>query len=385
MKKVFKISFVGDIMCKQKQLEVSKKNGKYDFKECFKNIQKYFSKSDYIVGNLETPITENNNNLTEEMFSFSTPIEFVKELKEIGFNLFSNANNHCLDRGKNGLIETINCLNKLNISHIGTYKNKDDRENTFIINNNGLRISFLSYTYGTNANINGVYLKNKEKYMVNLLKKQEIQIKKWNILRRFKRRYLKKYIQDSFNYNKDKEYLSRVVEDIKKARENSDFIFFCMHSGGQYNEYPEEYTKKLVDFLIENGVDYVIGAHPHVVHGIKKFKKKLGAYSIGNFYATPFANPAQKDELADYSIIMNFYFNIENKTLDKITYSIAKSEMDNDGYTRVFLAKDLYKNIKLESRKEKILQDTLTIARTFSGKEENELLEEYILSRCVNE
>ena len=131
-----------------------------------------------------------------------------------------------------------------------------------------------------------------------------------------------------------------------------------------------------MDYLIENGVDFVIGAHPHVVHGIKKYDKGFGAYSLGNFYAIPYANPMQKDDMPDYSIILNFYFCESTKKLQKITYSIAKSEIDDKNFTKVKLVNEIYNNSK---NKEKIKEEALIIANKFSGKIEKELLEEYEL------
>lgn len=378
-KEIIKISFVGDIMCKEKQLKASKINNTYDFTNCFKNMKKYFLKSDYLVGNLETPITNDNNNLTTELFSFSTPIQFLEALKNVGFNLLSTANNHCLDRGKDGLVETINSLDKLNLSHIGTYRNKKEKTNIFVKEIEGIKFAFISYTYGTNANINHQYLKKDDCYMVNLFRKQEITIRKFNIFKRLKRKCFGNRIEDKFNFRRDRKYLVNVIEEIKKAKEVSDYVFFCMHSGGQYNEFPENYTRKLMDFLINNGVDFVIGAHPHVVHGIKRYGNSMGAYSLGNFYAIPYANPNQVDELPDYSIILNFYFDLKTKSTIKKTYSVAKSKIDDTGYTTVNLAKDLYDKEKSQDKKEKILIDALEIVNKFSGNKEKELLEEYNL------
>lgn len=374
-----KISFVGDIMCKRKQIEVVKQKGKYNFYPCFESMKEFFAKSDYVVGNLETPISDNNEDLTNQKFSFSTPAEFLIALKNVGFNLLSTANNHCLDRGKKGIVSTIDALDSCDLKHIGTYKSKQERE-VFYENIDGMKCSFISYTYGTNANMNHNYLKKDDIYMVNLFRKQEKSVKKYHIFRRFKRKYLSKYIEDKFNYNRDKRFLESVKKDIRNAKEKSDFVFFCMHSGGQYNEIPENYTKKLMDFLIENGVDFVIGAHPHVVHSIKKYtNNRIGAYSLGNFYAMPYTNPMQKDEMPNYSIILNFYFTKKSKKLDKITYSIAKSETDENGITKVKLVKQLYEECRQEGKKRKLEEEALVIAQKFSGKMEKQLREEYQL------
>ena len=139
-KEYIKLSFVGDIMCKKQQIEASRKpNNEYNFDKCLSGIKHFFEKSDYISGNLETPITKNNLGLTEQNFSFNTPMEFAKAIKNNNINLLTTANNHALDRGKKGLLETLECLEDLSIEHIGTYKSKEER-NLFLklINVKGL-------------------------------------------------------------------------------------------------------------------------------------------------------------------------------------------------------------------------------------------------------
>lgn len=380
-KEYIKLSFVGDIMCKKQQIEASRKpNNEYNFDKCLSGIKHFFEKSDYISGNLETPITKNNLGLTEQNFSFNTPMEFAKAIKNNNINLLTTANNHALDRGKKGLLETLECLEDLSIEHIGTYKSKEERNKTFIKDIDGVKFAFISYTYGTNANMNKCYLKKDEYYMINLFRKQEKTIRKYNIFRRFKRKYMSKFIEDKFNYKRDKFFLERVEKDIEEAKKKSDYVIFFMHSGGQYNDEPEDYTRKLMKFLLDKGVNFVIGAHPHVVHGIEKCSiDKFGAYSLGNFYAIPYANPNQKDDLPDYSIILNIYFSKENKSVKKITYTVAKSVKDEKGYTSVKLAKDIYDSETDEERKEKIKKEIQTIIRKFSSKEEDKILYEYIL------
>ena len=147
-------------MCKKQQIEASRKpNNEYNFDKCLSGIKHFFEKSDYISGNLETPITKNNLGLTEQNFSFNTPMEFAKAIKNNNINLLTTANNHALDRGKKGLLETLECLEDLSIEHIGTYKSKEERNKTFIKDIDGVKFAFISYTYGTNANMNKCYFK----------------------------------------------------------------------------------------------------------------------------------------------------------------------------------------------------------------------------------
>ena len=81
-KEYVKLSFVGDIMCKKQQIEVAKReDNEYNFDKCLKGIKKFFEESDYVAGNLETPITKNNSDLSKQNFSFNTPVEFAESIK----------------------------------------------------------------------------------------------------------------------------------------------------------------------------------------------------------------------------------------------------------------------------------------------------------------
>lgn len=61
------------------------------------------------------------------MYSFNTPDRFVCSMKSAGIDYVSTANNHCLDRGTEGLIRTLDLLDQYGIKHFGTYRSKEER------------------------------------------------------------------------------------------------------------------------------------------------------------------------------------------------------------------------------------------------------------------
>lgn len=376
MKKYIKISCIGDILCEEEQLEVNydKEKKKYDFNSNFSGIKKFLSNSDYSIANLETPLTKSYENLTNEPYAFNTPIEFGEAIKNSGIRFLTLANNHCLDRGIEGMKSTIDCLDSLKIEHTGTYKSTDEAidKRVFIKEIENMKFAIISYTYGTNRSVNRVTLNKKNEKYVNLFRKQEKIIYKFSIIKRFKRKFLSKNIEDKFSFNRDRKYLKRVKEDVEYAKKNAEFVLFYMHSGGQYNAIPEDYTVKLMDYLIDLGVDIVVGMHPHVVQKIKKYKdNKWGIYSLGNLYAKPYVNINQKDELPNYSIILNLYFDTEKKKLDKLTFSMTKSIVEND---KVFvkMAKDL-----IDTKKDNIIEEeTRKIGKIFLDKDIQKVEEE---------
>ena len=320
-----KITFTGDIMCDNKPI-LEKVDYKNFISQKLKNL---LNMSDYVVGNLETPIVENIN--LSGQYSFSAPPAFLQELKKSGFDLFSTANNHCLDCGFNGVIENNKNIKKMGMDFVGTNSSKDDSR-VFIKKFNNMKFAFVSYTYGTNAFLNNNYLNKENSYLVNLSRKQECKNK---IYRKIKNKFFENcYI---YSYIRDRKYLKNLKGDLMFAKENADIVICLMHSGGQYNNKVEHYTKHLSNFIMKNGADIVIGNHPHVVLN----HKNNIFYSLGNFYATPFSNHNQIDDIPSYSILLNYYFDKKLKKIDGFDYEIVKTIINEQGFPETKLVDEL--------------------------------------------
>jgi len=247
-----KIIFAGDLMGHVTQVNAAKReadgNG-YDYKPVFKHLKPYFSSADLAVINLEYP-------LAGEPYTgfpqFSSPDESVFAIKDAGFDIMSTANNHSLDRGKQGLERTLSVLDSMGLEYFGTYRHAAERDNRYplIIEKNGIKIAFLSYTYGT-----------------NLIEEEEP-----NIVNRID--------------------TAQIFKDIKKAILTSpDFIIAFMHWGSEYENTQNQRQKELAQFLATNGVNLIIGGHPHVVQPFDKIYVSSTRdsvpvmYSLGNFFS----------------------------------------------------------------------------------------------------
>lgn len=145
------IYFAGDLMQHGPQIRVAaNKDGTHDYTECFEAVKEQISAADIAIGNLEVPL---GGKPYSGYPQFSAPDDYAKGIKDAGFDLLITANNHSLDRRKQGVNRTIDILDSLNILHVGTYKN-DSLKNTsypLIIEKNNIKIAFLAYTYGTNG------------------------------------------------------------------------------------------------------------------------------------------------------------------------------------------------------------------------------------------
>ena len=239
--------FAGDIMQHETQLEMARQNdGKYSFTYCFRYIKEFVKSADISVANLETTIGKSGYSGYP---SFCAPDSFLYAVKDAGFKVLLFANNHCMDKGKRGALYTLDMLDSLQISHCGVYRNAKEREERYplIIEEKGIRVAILNYTYGTNGR------DIPHPMVVNLI---------------------------------EKETISR---DIQTAKEKApDAIIACMHWGDEYVSLPPQHIKELSDWLIEQGVDHIIGNHPHVVQPIEIRESKttpdrnVVAYSTGN-------------------------------------------------------------------------------------------------------
>ena len=239
--------FVGDLMQHEAQIKAARTTDGYDYSDCFKHVKKEISRADIAVGNLEVTL---GGKPYRGYPAFSAPDEFLYAIKDAGFDVLLTANNHCLDRGAKGLKRTVQLLDSLKIPFAGTYVNKEERANRYplLVEQNGFRIVFLNYTYGTNG------LKPTEPNVVNYI---------------------------------DKEIIKKDVGLARRMR--PDAIIACMHWGIEYRSLPEKSEKDLADWLITLGVDHVIGSHPHVLQPMEVKPdsctpaKHLVVYSLGNF------------------------------------------------------------------------------------------------------
>lgn len=242
--------FVGDAMQHQGQLNKALELGKgeYDYSDCYTLIAPEIQSADYAVCNLEVPLGGGSN--YSGYPCFSAPDSYAVALKEAGFDMMLTANNHCLDRRDKGARRTLNVLDSLGIDHIGTYRYASERDSLvpFIKDINGFKVAFLNYTYGTNG------IEPVDKVEVALIDKEKMQ------------------------------------KEIAKAKEQgAEILVVAMHWGIEYVLLENNVQRNLADFLVDQGVDMIIGGHPHVIQPMKVVRNEkedkdvLVVYSLGNF------------------------------------------------------------------------------------------------------
>ncbi|MCL2259894.1 MAG: CapA family protein [Fibromonadales bacterium] len=259
-----RIIFAGDLMGHTTQINAAQREAKgkgYNYKPFYQYFKSYFSAADLAVINLE-------HTLAGPPYAgypqFSSPDESIFAIKDAGFDLVATANNHSLDRGKQGLERTVSVLDSIGMKHFGIYRDTAEKKANYplIVEKNNIKLAFLNYTYGTNM------LVEEEPNIVNRI--------------------------DS----------AQILTDIKKAQnESPDFIIAFMHWGNEYENKENEAQRELAQFMALNGVNMIIGSHPHVVQPLGKIyvpgykDSVLVMYSLGNFISN------QRDRYKDGGII----------------------------------------------------------------------------------
>lgn len=240
---------VGDMLMHDAVLRSGEADGRYNYDGLFAHVADYVKQTDLAIVNQETILGGKSLGLSGYP-CFNSPEELADSEIRSGFNIILHATNHAYDKGKTGIINTINYWedNYPQIPYLGINKSQTHKDDFLCIyEKDGIRVAILNYTFG----INGGSLPNSESYLVDILEEE------------------------------------RVRADLKRAAAKVDFVVVCPHWGTEYQLTENSYQKRWTDIFLEEGVDLVLGAHPHVIQPIRWVKrdgkKMLVYYSLGNF------------------------------------------------------------------------------------------------------
>lgn len=298
----FTMTAIGDVMCHNTQFldAYQKETDTYDFSYVFDNISHYIKQADISIANLETNFAGKERGYSNYP-TFNSPDDLAYNLKDIGLDVISTAGNHCLDMGFSGLSRTIDVLEDAGFAHLGTNKTKEAQDQILFQDVKGVKIAFIDYTYGTN----GISVPSDKDFCVNLI---------------------------------DKDLIKKHIEMAKS--QNADMIVACMHWGTEYRTTANLEQEELADFLFKNGVDIILGNHPHVLEQMEKrtvtledgtTKDGFVIYACGNFICD------QNAENTRNSIILNL-------TITK--HSNGKITIDKINYIPIYMYKGSSSNLK---------------------------------------
>ena len=319
-----RMTAIGDIMCHNSQYKdaYDSVTKTYDFSYVFSDIKEYISSADIAIGNLETTFAGKERGYSNYP-RFNTPEQLAKNLKDFGIDVVSTANNHCMDTNYTGLVSTLKYLDEAGIAHTGTNETAENQNEILIKDIKGIKIAFLSFTYGTN----GIPIPSDKKFAVNLIDEDLI------------------------------------LKQIKLAKEqNSDLICASMHWGIEYQLKQNKEQGKLKDLLFNNGVDIILGSHPHVLQPMEKqtvtledgtTKDCFVIYSLGNFMS------GQTKENTRSSIILNIDITKNGET--------GQTSLNKVEYIPIYM----YKSATASIKKYKVLDIEKVLINYENGKDQS--------------
>ena len=288
----------GDALIHDKLYNAYKTDNGYDFKPIFTYLKEYLNGFDLAYYNQETVLGGTEIGLSSYP-AFNSPYEVGDALIDAGFNMVSLATNHTLDRGEKAILNSINYWKNKDVLTSGSYSSFEDKEEIRIKEKNNIKYTLLNYTYGTN----GIPVPTGKEYLVNI----------WPCT--------------GSNPNTDtkyQEYKEQVKKDIERVRDKVDLLMVAMHWGVEYTHVPTSYQKDMAQFLSDNGVDIIIGTHPHVVMPVTWIDNTLVIYSLGNMIS---AQETKVDNNTTIGLLTSIKI---TKTVKDNNSSIKLSNLNNE-------------------------------------------------------
>ncbi|MBO7473737.1 MAG: CapA family protein [Ruminococcus sp.] len=250
----------------------------YDFKPLYSEVKYLIEGADLAILNQETVISESNEPRGAEggVLIFNSPPEVADAVIDLGFDVFTMANNHLLDMGTDGLEESINFWNRKaaekDLTVLGAYLNEEDANRIRTREVNGVKIAFLAYAH----HING---------FESLLNDVPLRV----------------------IMNEEEDVIER---QIKEAKQMADVVIVSAHWGQDDTTVVTEDRIELANKMVNWGADVILGCHTHTAETMEWIERDDGTkgfvyYSMGNFICAQTDNFNVVGELPDFDIVID--------------------------------------------------------------------------------
>lgn len=222
----------------------------YDFSAVYAPVAELMQSADLTLLNQETLIAPSYEPSADLHFHSSDALIDCMD-KLLGVDVFQLANDHCLDLGEAGLLDSLSNWrqNHPGLLTTGVYRDLEDYADIRLRTVNDMTFSFIGLTEGTD----GLSLPEGSEVVILLAEEEEM-----------------------------------IRKRLAEARQISDFVIVNAHGGEEYENTPTERQRMLAQKLADWGADLIIGHHPHVLQPIEELEAEDGrvvpvAYSLGNF------------------------------------------------------------------------------------------------------
>jgi poly-gamma-glutamate synthesis protein (capsule biosynthesis protein) len=206
------------------------------------SVRPFTHGADLALCNLECPLASGRAAAGRPIV-FSGPPQGAQWLRQGGFNAVSLANNHALDQGREGLLQTMASLAQQGITGFGAGRDQADACEPRIVRCGGRRVALLGFTVFPDEGV----------------------------------------LFDAGQPGTARASAEAIGHAVRKARTNADLVIASFHWGQEYQAFTSAQQRALGHLAVDSGADLVIGQHPHVVQGAELYHGRLIAYSLGNF------------------------------------------------------------------------------------------------------
>ena len=220
--------------------------GGYDFAMIYENIKDAVTEADVSIITQDSVISTGHGVSGDRRYN--SPPELGDELVKTGFDVINLATDHILDYGEEGLMNTLDYWQTKEVTAIGAYRNSDDANALTMVETNGIKFAYVSFTESTGGN----NLPDGSEAVISLAA-NEIQL----------------------------------AEKIAFAKQKADVVIVCAHWGSEFDKEITDAQKELAAKAADWGADVIIGTHPGVIQEAEYIdaadgRRVFAVYSLGN-------------------------------------------------------------------------------------------------------
>ena len=272
----------------------------YDFSPVFKDVSALLSDADLTVMNFE-------GNVCGEPYGTNTtsaPAELLTALRGCGVDLLQMANSCAINNGLNGLTATLNAIRQSGIEPVGAFGSSSEFKQSkgyTMTEIQGIKVGFVAFTKGLGGR--GMPAGNED--LVNILYED--------------------YATEYKTIAKDK--ITSILKSMEA--EKPDLVVALLHWGSEYNDDISKTQEQIVNLMQKNGVDVILGTHPHTLQSIdyNKSAGTLVAYSLGDFFGDASRGGT------NYSIILDLEITKDSST--------GTTKVTNYSYTPIYTVSEV--------------------------------------------
>lgn len=250
-------------------------DGTYNFLPLYENVRSIIESGDISILNQETLIANGEYEISGSNFNFNSPVELGDDMIKLGFNVFTMANNHVLDKGTGGLEATLDYWDSRcemnDIVVCGAYRNEADMQNIRTVTVDGVTFAFLAYT----EHMNGYSIPADSPLRVVLTSETDV-----------------------------------IQSQIRQAQEIADVVIVAAHWGVEDTHTVSDDRRLLAQEMVDWGADVIIGTHTHTAETMEYITRSDGTqgfvfYSLGNFISAQTDNFNLVGEIADFDVVID--------------------------------------------------------------------------------